>query len=89
LEVYLLHHLHELPDGSEEIKLLGVYSSQERAEEAKRQALVLPGFCDLPQGFTIDRNQVDGSADWPEGFHTVTDSTGTFDLPYWFRPNLE
>jgi hypothetical protein len=71
------------------VKLIGAYSSKEKADEAKRQAMLLPGFRDFPQGFSIDQYAVDGSNSWPEGFHTVTDSKGTLDLPRWFRPDLQ
>ncbi len=67
MEVFLLHHVHEFSDGEEDMKLIGVYSSEERAEEAKQRALTLLGFRDLPDGFSIDHYTVDADH-WSEVF---------------------
>lgn len=40
---YILHHTYG-PSESESYKLLGVFSSQLNAEQAKDQYLTLPGF---------------------------------------------
>jgi hypothetical protein len=68
--VYLLWHTHEMPDGDEESKLIGVYSSEARAMEAQRRVLSQPGFRDAPEGFEIARYQVD-TDHWVEGYVTV------------------
>src|SRR5437899_1960942 len=71
MEVYLLQHVHEFPDGEEDIKLIGVYSSRVLAEEAQRRAEMLPGFHETPKGFTIDPYKVNEDH-WPEGYITDT-----------------
>lgn len=64
--VYLLHHTYG-PAESETYKLVGVFRSQTSAQEAMQRALMLPGFKDYPDGFTIDRYVLD-KACWTEGF---------------------
>lgn len=69
--VYLLWHTHE-PNEEENGKLLGVYSSRERAEQRILQANELPGFRDWPDGYIIDDYGVDDDK-WREGFVTTYD----------------
>lgn len=69
MEVYLLWHAHDL-DEEVDVKLLGVYSSQQKAEGARLRASDQPGFRENPQGFHIDRYEVDQDW-WTEGFVTV------------------
>ncbi len=71
MDVYLLWHVHELPDGEEDGKLIGVYSSRELAEQARLRALGSPGFREIPEGFIVDRYTVDEDH-WTEGYVTVT-----------------
>ncbi len=68
--VYLLHHTHSLEEGHEDVKLLGVFSTQEHAERAKARALNLPGFKDTPDGFSIDKYIIDKMA-WTAGYRTI------------------
>jgi len=71
--VYLLWHTHSdeaLLDG-EDIKLIGVYTSKENAEEAQSRAEQLEGFKDHREGFEISCNEVNKD-DWTSGFVTVT-----------------
>ena len=70
MDVFLLWHVHELPRGEEDEKLIGVYSSRETAEDAKRRALSHPGFRGRPEGFQIDRYEIDQDH-WTEGYVTV------------------
>ena len=72
--VFLLWHVHEFPDQEDDVKLLGVYSSEVKAEQARDNAKTQPGFCDYPDGFHIDRCRVD-EPEWTEGFVTVTPSS--------------
>ncbi len=67
MDVFLLQHVHELPDGEEDVKLIGVYSSEDHAEKAKQRVLTKPGFRDSPEGFSIDRYTVD-TDNWTEGY---------------------
>ena len=78
--VYVLQHLHILPDGAEDSKLIGVYRSLDGARAAATRLQVQPGFRDHPgivnretddvQGFHIDRYQLDNDH-WAEGFDTI------------------
>lgn len=71
--VYLLWHTHSdeaLLDG-EDIKLIGVYTSKENAEEAQSRAGQLEGFKDHSEGFEISCNELDKD-EWTSGFITVT-----------------
>jgi hypothetical protein len=67
MNVFLLWHTHELPDGEEDAKLIGVYSTKESAEAAQQRALQLPGFSVAPKGFTIATYPLDQDQ-WREGY---------------------
>lgn len=68
--VFLVHHVHEMPSGEEDVKLIGVYASQEDAEKAVARAKQWPGFKDHPEGFEISSCVV-GRDHWTEGFVTL------------------
>jgi len=70
MDVYVLQHVHEFEDGEEDVKMIGVYSTQEQAELAVRRMRLQPGFSDTPEGFCIDRYPLDRDH-WPEGYVTV------------------
>jgi hypothetical protein len=53
------------------VKLLGCYSSEERAKERIGRARLLPGFGNEPECFTISRSEVD-RGEWTEGYVVVT-----------------
>ncbi len=53
----------------DDVKLLGVYSTHERAQARIREARALPGFKDEPECFLIVRSEVDKDA-WVEGYTT-------------------
>ena len=65
-KVYLLYHSYE-EDGEEDSKLLGVFSSKEKAQEVIKTHKLLPGFKDHLEGFLIDEYLIDKS-EWNEGF---------------------
>lgn len=71
MDVFILWHVHELPDGEEDAKLIGVYATAEDAEAAKLRVLPQSGFRDLPEGFQVSRYTV-GEDHWTEGYVTVT-----------------
>lgn len=71
--VYVLQHVHESADGGEDIKLIGVYSSREKAQAAVARLCQTPGFRDEPAGFSIDEYGVDQDH-WVEGYSTVAAS---------------
>ena len=68
--VFVLQHLHALPTGEEDVKLIGVYASQASAEAARDRLRRQPGFAQQPDGFTIARYEI-GKDHWTEGFVTV------------------
>lgn len=65
--VYVVQHSRSLGDGDEETKLIGVYSSERKAQEAVVRARLLPGFRDTPDDFSIDEYAIDKDH-WTEGF---------------------
>jgi hypothetical protein len=66
IEVYLLEHLRTDPEG-EHLKIIGVFSSKQMAEQAIAQLRQKPGFIDYLDGFNIDRYIVD-KVFWGDGF---------------------
>jgi hypothetical protein len=66
MELFVVHHVQETGD-ADEIKLIGIYSTRMRAEEAIRRLTPQPGFRAAPDAFHIDRYRVDEDY-WPEGF---------------------
>jgi len=44
-----------MPDGEEDVKLIGVYATAEDAEAARQRVLPQPGFRELPEGFEVSR----------------------------------
>ena len=67
--VYILWHTHEFDDGTEDSKLLGVYSSELIAQERIAQYSKLPGFKEQLNGFEIVKYQIDLNH-WKDGFIT-------------------
>ena len=65
--VRLLTHSHDLEDGHEDVKIVGVFESRKAAAEAILIVADQPGFRDHPGGFSIDQYQV-GDIHWKEGF---------------------
>lgn len=68
--VWLLWHVHVLPGGDDDVKLIGVYPSEQAANDAVLRAMKLEGFRDFPDGFQIERYEV-GKDHWTEGFITM------------------
>jgi hypothetical protein len=66
-EVYILQHTHDLNDDDQDIKLIGVYSTEEKAQKAISKLSSLPGFKDTLQSFYIDKYEIDKDH-WSEGF---------------------
>lgn len=66
MNVYLVQHVRD-PDGDDDVKVIGIYSTEEAAQQAVERTVKLPGFRDHPDGFTIDRYPVDFDY-WQSGF---------------------
>lgn len=54
IRIYTLWHCRIDDEGRDHDKLLGVYSTQEKAEEGRALLQDKPGFRDLPDGFEIN-----------------------------------
>ena len=70
-DVYLLWHVDDRGDKTDS-KLLGVFSSEEKARAWQQEASELPGFRDAPERFLIDRQRLDEPL-WEEGFAATGD----------------
>jgi hypothetical protein len=78
--VFVVQHLHTLPQGEDDVKMIGVYATREDAIEATKRLATQPGFCELAdvvdyatentQGFHIDEYEI-GKDRWQEGYDTV------------------
>ena len=68
--VWVVQHVHELSEDREDIKMIGVYSSETAAREAVKRLSIQPGFCDCPEGFSVDEYPLDKDY-WTEGYVTV------------------
>ena len=71
--VFVLQHVHAQEDGGEDVKLIGVYSSREKADEAMARLGRLPGFSEAPDGFHVDEYRVDQDH-WVEGYVVAADA---------------
>lgn len=69
-EVFILWHTHKLPDGDEDEKLIGIYSTRKNAEAAIRRVADQQGFVDQPEGFEICPYELDLD-NWTEGYITL------------------
>src|SRR5262245_184731 len=52
--VYLLSYLRQVPDGQWTGEFVGVYSSLEEVEAAKKRVLSRPSYSDSPHSFRVD-----------------------------------
>jgi hypothetical protein len=48
--VFSLEHVHVFDDDSEDVKLIGIYSTKEKAQAARERVSYQPGFCDSGRG---------------------------------------
>ena len=69
MNVFVLQHVHELDEDREDVKFIGVYATEEGAQAAVKRLSFQPGFRDTPDGFHVERYQVDEDH-WTEGFVT-------------------
>lgn len=67
-ELYLLYHAYEI-NGYEKIKILGIYTNYQNAEQAKQIYLKQEGFRDFSSHcFVIDKYIANKNSNWQEGF---------------------
>ena len=69
--VYLLWHSHELDDGHDDVKLIGVYRTELDAQAALERVKDKPGFKELPEGFEIVEYRLNRDG-WTEGYVIVS-----------------
>ncbi|MBK8943478.1 MAG: hypothetical protein IPM79_39245 [Polyangiaceae bacterium] len=69
MEVFLVQHEHEVSDEVAEVKVIGIYSSEELARQAIERLSQKPGFSSHLSGFTVGRYPVDRDH-WSEGFES-------------------
>lgn len=74
IKVYLLQHSYkyEICEGvkTDETKIIGIYSTEEKAQEAKEQFKIKKGFDRFPEDcFYIDEYKLDQD-NWTDGFIT-------------------
>lgn len=67
--IFIVQHVHDFEDGTEDVKLIGVYRSRENAEKAIVRLSYQPGFRDTKDGFSIDKYELDKDQ-WVEGYVT-------------------
>ena len=67
---YVLQHVTSSTPGVEEVKLIGVYSSEKEATQAIARLKGLPGFSKFPDAFHIDPYPINRDH-WAEGFATL------------------
>lgn len=70
-QIFILTHVLELSQEQEDVKLIGVYSTQGEAEAAQARARQRPGFADHPDSFFIQAYELDRDH-WEEGFEAET-----------------
>jgi len=70
MDVFILWHVHEIQGGDDDEKLIGVYQSEDDAMAAIERLRSQPGFKDTPEGFQIDRYEINKDH-WTEGYVTV------------------
>jgi len=68
--VFLLWHSHDLGNGETDDKLIGVYTSETEANAARIRKLQFEGFRDFPEGFLIEKYELNHDY-WSEGYFTT------------------
>ena len=74
-KVFLVHHVRvvSVEDDTEDIKLIGVYTSEKLAEDAVERKKKFEGFRDYPDGFDISETPLNIDL-WSEGFITIAEA---------------
>ncbi|MBM5572671.1 MULTISPECIES: DUF7336 domain-containing protein [Deefgea] len=79
--VFLLQHLHTLPSGVDDVKIIGIYSTKDAALAAISRVKLQNGFNDFPElvnyeldmsdeGFHLNEFILDKD-NWSEGYVTI------------------
>jgi hypothetical protein len=74
-KVFLVWHVRVISeeDDTEDIKLIGIYTTEKLAEEAIERKKMFEGFRDFPEGFEISENPLNQDL-WSEGFITIEEA---------------
>jgi len=67
--VYIVQHEHEV-EGCDDVKLIGIFSSLEKANATVERYKNLPGFRDCKDSFFVNDYILD-ETEWKEGFVTI------------------
>ncbi len=67
MKVFVLQHVHQVTSEQKDSKLIGIYSTHERARAAQSRIAKLAGFHSALNGFHIDEYELD-SDHWTEGY---------------------
>jgi homoserine kinase type II len=70
MEVFVVQHAHEIEEDKEDVKFIGVYSTEESANAAVAGLSLQAGFRETSNGFHVDRYTVDEDH-WTGGFITA------------------
>jgi hypothetical protein len=72
MRVFVLQHTHEFPDGTADVKFIGVYSLKQTAQAAIDALSKRPGFSEQPAGFQLEAYELDATH-WRDGFAPLGD----------------
>lgn len=67
MQVFVVQHAHVVGDGTTDVKLIGVYTSEEAAREAIDALSSQPGFAEHAAGFSMNSRALDTTM-WSAGF---------------------
>jgi hypothetical protein len=67
--VYLVQHVHKFNEDDEDVKIIGIYATEQLAQEAVERTKKLAGFSEAVDGFYIDRYELNKDH-WTEGYVT-------------------
>jgi hypothetical protein len=71
MAVYLLSHM-RAEDEDQDVKICGIYSSDQEARSAIQRLIIEPGFKDYPDGFSISEYVINTDY-WTKGFGIEVD----------------
>lgn len=75
--LYIVCHMYEINE-HEEARMIGIFSSVNKANEVIKKHKKLPGFKEYPDGFIVDTCKME-EEDWESGF-IISRGIG---IPYW------
>ncbi len=69
-KVYLVLHTSDVNQEYEDVKMIGVFSSRNRADQVITDLKTKPGFEEAKRGFTVEELEVD-AVEWKDGYVIV------------------